>query len=84
MASLNCVDYVTIFNERSASALVELLRPVIYAKGGDWQIAPEGQAGAKSLPEAPAVHSYGGTIRLIPYLPGHSTTELIARIKRSQ
>ena len=32
------------------------------------------------LPEARAVAEYGGTICLIPYLAGHSTTELIARI----
>jgi D-beta-D-heptose 7-phosphate kinase/D-beta-D-heptose 1-phosphate adenosyltransferase len=32
------------------------------------------------LPEAPVVAEYGGMVCLIPYLPGHSTTELIARI----
>jgi rfaE bifunctional protein nucleotidyltransferase chain/domain len=32
------------------------------------------------LPEARTVASYGGTLCLIPYLPGHSTSELITRI----
>lgn len=32
------------------------------------------------LPEAPVVASYGGTLALLAYLPGHSTSELIQRI----
>jgi len=34
------------------------------------------------LPEAKVVQEYGGSVRLIPYLPYHSTTELIAAIKK--
>jgi D-glycero-beta-D-manno-heptose 1-phosphate adenylyltransferase len=36
---------------------------------------------ASRLPEAKHVLAYGGTIRLISYVPNHSTTELIERIK---
>src|SRR5262249_35906190 len=38
---------------------------------------------AERLPEARAVAAYGGSLALIAYLPGHSTSELIARIVRS-
>jgi rfaE bifunctional protein nucleotidyltransferase chain/domain len=38
---------------------------------------------AVRLPEARAVAEYGGSLALIAYLPGHSTSELIARIVRS-
>ena len=38
---------------------------------------------AVRLPEARAVAEYGGGLALIAYLPGHSTSELIARIVRS-
>lgn len=84
LAALACIDYVTIFPERTASALVELLQPAIYVKGGDWAgVSVQGQpTQQKSLPEAPAVRAYGGEIRFIPYLAGHSTTELISAIKR--
>jgi len=34
------------------------------------------------LPEAKVVQSYGGQVKLISYLSGHSTTELIEKIKR--
>ncbi|MGE5334082.1 MAG: adenylyltransferase/cytidyltransferase family protein [Nitrososphaerota archaeon] len=35
---------------------------------------------AKRLPEARIVADYGGSLALLAYLPGHSTSELIARI----
>jgi rfaE bifunctional protein nucleotidyltransferase chain/domain len=38
---------------------------------------------AERLPEARAVAEYGGSLALIAYLPGHSTSELIERIIRS-
>lgn len=34
----------------------------------------------KPLPEAARVARYGGQVVLVPYVPGHSTTELISRI----
>lgn len=82
LAALACVDYVTIFPERTATALVELLRPAVYVKGGDWHATAGESPDPKRLPEAPSVLAYGGEVRLIPYLPGHSTTELIATIKQ--
>jgi D-beta-D-heptose 7-phosphate kinase/D-beta-D-heptose 1-phosphate adenosyltransferase len=45
------------------------------------QVGPSGLA--ERLPEARAVAEYGGTLALIAYLPGHSTSELIERIVRS-
>lgn len=81
LASLACIDYVTIFSERTASQLVETLKPAIYVKGGDYAGAQDNQPDTSRLPEAKVVQTYGGTIRLIPYLPHHSTTELIAKIK---
>jgi len=47
------------------------------------QSAHAGLAGiAERLPEARVVAEYGGALALIAYLPGHSTSELIARIVR--
>jgi len=82
LAALSCIDYITIFPELTASPLLELLRPAIYVKGGDYSLSHSKQPDTKRLPEAAVVQNYGGIIRLIPYLPHHSTTELIAAIKR--
>lgn len=83
LAALTCIDYVTIFSESTAEALVDLLHPTTYVKGGDYAGAQGNLLPDTSrLPEAKVVQAYGGEIRLIPYLPNHSTTELIAAIKR--
>lgn len=84
LAALSCVDYVTIFSEPTAGSLVESLGPAIYVKGGDYALAggaPEAPDSSR-LPEAGIVQAYGGIVRLIPYIPHHSTTELIAAIKQ--
>lgn len=82
LAALTCIDYVTIFDEPTAGSLIDLLQPAIYVKGGDYAGAQDGMPDTTRLPEAKHVLAYGGIIRLIPYLPYHSTTELIEKIKR--
>ncbi|HLG65296.1 MAG TPA: adenylyltransferase/cytidyltransferase family protein [Ktedonosporobacter sp.] len=82
LAALTCIDYVTIFPEATASALLKLLQPAIYVKGGDYAGAQGNMPDSSRLPEAAIVQAYGGAIRLIPYVPQRSTTELIAAIKR--
>ncbi len=86
LAALTSVDYVTIFGEPTAGPLVDLLRPAIYVKGGDYASAVVGEKitpDTSRLPEAKVVYAYGGIVQLIPYVPGNSTTELIDRIRRS-
>ncbi len=73
LSALRCVDGVIIFYDDTAHALIEALRPDIYVKGGDYHDKP--------LPERPAVESYGGRVILINLLPGHSTSNLIRRVK---
>ena len=73
LAALRAVDAVVIFSGDTAERLVEALRPNVYVKGGDWQ------TGARRPPEAAVVESYGGRVAYISYLPGHSTSEIIAR-----
>jgi len=79
LAALACVDYVTLFDEPTATRLVTALAPDIYVKGGDYQDAP-GAAG-KPLPEAAAVQAAGGAVHIIPFVPGRSTSGLIERIE---
>jgi len=69
LAALACVDYVTIFNEATPLALIEFLRPNILVKGGDYTL--DTVVGRKE------VEAYGGEIRLVPYIPGVSTTGII-------
>ncbi len=82
LAALTCVDYVTIFDEPTAGPLIDLLQPAIYVKGGDYAGTQSEMPDTTRLPETKHVLAYGGIIRLIPYLPNHSTTELIEKIKQ--
>jgi rfaE bifunctional protein nucleotidyltransferase chain/domain len=70
-----CVDYVVIFQEQTAEAIVSALKPDVYVKGGDYQM------NEASLPEAAIVQSYGGRVVLAPLVEGLSSTDLIARIR---
>ena len=81
LAALSCIDYVTIFDEPTASPLVSVLQPAIYIKGGDYASEQNGTPDMSRLPEARVVQEYGGSVQLISYLPGHSTTALIAKIR---
>jgi D-beta-D-heptose 7-phosphate kinase/D-beta-D-heptose 1-phosphate adenosyltransferase len=79
LLGLRAVDAVVIFDEPTASEIILDLRPAIYAKGGDYTLA--GTGSGTPLPEEASVRSYGGEIRLIPYLPQRSTTDLLRRIR---
>jgi len=72
LASLCCVDYVAAFETRTPVPLIELVRPAIYVKGGDYSEA--------DLPEAAVVRGYGGDVRILSLIAGRSTTNIIARV----
>ena len=72
LAALECVDYVVIFEERTAERLVAALKPEVYVKGGDWTLG--------ELPEAKVVSECGGWVEILPQVPGRSTTEIIQTI----
>lgn len=78
LAALESVDLVTIFDEDTAAALVAAVRPAIYAKGGDYSDVP----GAANYPvEGQVVQAYGGAVRIVDYVPGRSTSELLRQIE---
>src|SRR5579885_1925253 len=79
LAALECVDLVVPFFDDTAENLVSRLRPDIYVKGGDYDPgATPGQPGY--LPEAAIVATNGGRVTILPFLPGHSTSELVRSI----
>ena len=72
VAALQCVDYVIIFEERTAERLIAALKPEVYAKGGDWTV--------ENLPEAKAIAEYGIRVEILLQMPGRSTTDIIETI----
>ncbi|MBI4570307.1 MAG: adenylyltransferase/cytidyltransferase family protein [Chloroflexi bacterium] len=74
LAALASVDYVTIFAGPTAARVVELVRPDIYVKGGDYSACRDG------LPEVQAVTRAGGMAVFLDYTKGASTTAIIQSI----
>lgn len=72
LAALKPVDAVVIFDETTATSLINQLKPDIYVKGGDYTI--------ETLPESAAVFGYGGKISLIEVELPTSTTAIINHI----
>lgn len=74
LAALESVDAVCVFNEKSAVRFLAAAQPDVYVKGGDYTLETLNQE------ERRAVESAGGQIRLVPFVPGKSTTALLRRI----
>lgn len=74
VASLACVDFVTVFESKRVTDLVRIVRPHIYAKGGDYTIE------TLDAEEAAALRGAGTEIRILPLVPDRSTTATLARI----
>jgi rfaE bifunctional protein nucleotidyltransferase chain/domain len=73
LASLLCVDAVCLFGEDTPASLIDIIKPDVLVKGGDYTI--------DKIVGASAVLDAGGRVELVPFVQGYSTTGLIERIK---
>ncbi len=73
VASLKCVDLVTIFDEPTVEELIRTIRPEFHAKGTDYTI--------NSVPEREIVNEIGGKVVIVGDPKDHSTTDLIQVVK---
>ena len=74
LAALAMVDCVTVFEQDTPLELIQLLRPDVIVKGGDY--APTTVVGATET------RARGGEVVIIPLTPGHSTTATIAKLRK--
>ena len=74
LEALGCVDAVVPFDERTPEAVLQRLRPDVFAKGGDYALT--------DLPEAALLATWGGQAVVLPYLEGRSTTQLMKEVVR--
>ncbi len=75
LAALACVDVVVIFGTPRLDAEIRALAPDVYVKSGDYTLERLDPA------ERAALEAVGAQIRFLPFLPGFSTTSLIAKIR---
>jgi rfaE bifunctional protein nucleotidyltransferase chain/domain len=75
LVGLRSVDVVVGFAERTPEVVLDRIAPDIHVKSAQYRI--------DELPERYVVESHGGRILLAPHAAGKSTTDIVARIRRS-
>ena len=75
LAALACVDLVVIFDEPTPHAVIEIVRPDILVKGGDYAIA--------DVVGRELVESFGGKVKTLSLTPGLSTTHVLQRLAQA-
>jgi D-beta-D-heptose 7-phosphate kinase / D-beta-D-heptose 1-phosphate adenosyltransferase len=71
LAALAAVDAVVSFDDATPLRLINVLRPDVIVKGGDY--TEETVVGAREI------RSWGGRVKIVPIVDGFSTTQLIAK-----
>ncbi len=74
LCGLTAVDYTVVFEEDTPIALLEELKPSIHVKGGDYT--------KEALPETEIVEKHGGEVRILSFVEGKSTTNVLKKIQK--
>ena len=72
VAALCMVDGAFVFGEDDPRAFLEILRPDVHVKGGDY---------SEDIIERETVERHGGRIMIVSYAKGFSTTSLVRKIR---
>jgi rfaE bifunctional protein nucleotidyltransferase chain/domain len=76
LASLESVTLVTIFDEAVPLPVLQIVRPEVYVKGGDYAI--------ESTPEAQLARGWNARMVAIPFEHDRSTTALLERVRAAR
>lgn len=71
IGALRMVDCAFIFQEEDPREFLNVLKPDVHVKGGDY---------TEDIIEKPVVESYGGKISIVSYKQGYSSTKIIDKI----
>ena len=72
LASFYFVDLVLPFSEDTPAETIEAIKPNVLVKGGDYK--------KNEIVGADLVEKLGGSVEIIPFLNGYSSTQIIQRI----
>ena len=76
MAGLEAVDWVVSFDEDTPENLLQLIKPDVLVKGGDYTL--------DQVVGAPIVQKYGGEVKVLAFLDNCSTTAIVEKIREDQ
>ena len=75
LASLSAVDWVILFDENTPENVIQELLPDILVKGSDYTV--------DQIAGAQAVINNGGSVKLLNFVDGYSTTKAIEKISHN-
>jgi len=75
LASMFFIDAVVVFNDDTPLELIKTVLPDVLVKGGDYTV--DTIVGAKET------IANGGTVEVLSFLPGYSSTAIINKIKNT-
>jgi rfaE bifunctional protein nucleotidyltransferase chain/domain len=73
LAALESVSLVTLFDEDVPLPVLQIVRPEVYVKGGDYDM--------DRIPEAQLARSWGAQVVAIPFEHERSTSALLKRVR---
>jgi D-beta-D-heptose 7-phosphate kinase/D-beta-D-heptose 1-phosphate adenosyltransferase len=75
LSELQCVDFVTVFDEPTVDDLLRRIQPDVYVKGGDYK--------PHEINEYDTATKLGIEVRVLSHRPGLGSRHVIERMKRS-
>lgn len=82
-AGLGFVDLVVSFDEDTPYELIELLKPDVLVKGGDYNEDQTDPNAIDYIVGSDIVRANGGEVKTIPLVDGFSTTSIIQKLRNS-
>lgn len=73
LASLECVDFVVVFEQDTPLQLIKEIKPQVLMKGADYL--------EKEVVGGNEVKEHGGYVKLIPLTEGYSTSDIVNKIQ---
>lgn len=82
LAAFTAVDAVVIFDEPTPLNLISAILPDVLVKGGDYNPGQTDASSPAYIVGSDLVRSNQGTVAVIPFLEGYSSTRIIEKIRK--
>lgn len=83
IAALDFVDAVVLFDESTPYELISVIQPNVLVKGGDYDANITDKNNPKYIVGSDIVKASGGSVEVIQFVEGYSTSKIEAKIKNS-
>jgi len=83
IAALGFVDAVVIFDADTPFTIISEIIPDVLIKGGDYDVNCTDTTDKKYIVGSDVVNQHGGTVNVIQFVKGYSTTKIEEKIKNS-